>query len=432
MLFFAACRPEETALELTLDNAVVSSEENDQFLRIATGADVAWTLNVLQGSEWCTVTPSTGIGTKNSVRVLVSENNATEQRTAIISVTAGNTTQSVQLTQEKMTLLSVTVGHTEIISAAASLPIQIKTKETWTISVTQEENFCSVTPATGTGNATVTAAFTQNTGTQQRVATINISIATDDVSVAIRQLAPGEVLGGTRIEQTIPNRMELPVVDNKRWYIEHLYYAMEYDTAQRHSVWVAYVLNAAYLQKRVSRSDAWAQDPQIPYEFSSTRADFSGYDRGHLLPSADRVFSYEANAETFYYSNMSPQLGAFNQRIWANLEIKVREWAGASDCDTLYIVTGGAIKAGIATIQKGNGMVTIPRYYFKALLKRKGNAFDAIAFWMENTSHSNNTVTHDYSITIRELEQKTGINFFPNLPNADVIESIRTTTKWPL
>ncbi len=238
-------------------------------------------------------------------------------------------------------------------------------------------------------------------------------------------------------------RMELPVIKNERWYVEHrnpdssVNYAMEYDTAQKHSVWIAYTLLRSHMASG-NRTDAWAQDPIIPIKFQPVRSDFSGYDRGHLCPSADRNANTTINRITFYYSNMSPQVGSFNQQIWNNLEGKVRNWAKASDCDTLFVVTGGAINPGIETLgTNGAGKITVPKYYFKALLKRKGNTFDAIGFWMENKSHTSmptgNTVTHTYSMTIDELEELTKIDFFPNLRSLEqTVESTRNTSKWPL
>ena len=242
-----------------------------------------------------------------------------------------------------------------------------------------------------------------------------------------------------------PHRLELPEIRDQNWLIQHTYYALEYDTAQRHSIWVAYVFNAHYNQKNTTRTNAWTFDPLIPRQYqslSSPSQTFPGYDRGHLIASEDRVFSEKANRETFYFSNVSPQLGWFNQQIWANLESAVRKWAQADDCDTLYVVTGGAINPGIEIIGKleTRNNVTIPKYYFKALVKRKGDTFDGIAFWLENKRHESTKITHEYSMTIRELEQLTGINFFPNLKYAipskpkleDLVETTRDTTKWRL
>ncbi|MDR0438168.1 MAG: DNA/RNA non-specific endonuclease [Bacteroidales bacterium] len=244
----------------------------------------------------------------------------------------------------------------------------------------------------------------------------------------------------TTAQQT---RLEIPQLKDTNWFIQYNHYALEYDTAQRHSIWVAYVFHDDYNQKNVSRTDAWAFCPIIPKEYqslSSKSQTFPGYDRGHLIASEDRVFSELANKETFYFSNMSPQLGWFNQQIWKNLETAVRKWA--KDCDTLYVVTGGAINSGIEVIGKleNRNNVTIPKYYFKALVKRKGDTFDGIAFWLENKRYENSKITHEYSMTIRELEELTGINFFPNLKYVistkpeleNVVETTRDTKKWKL
>jgi len=220
---------------------------------------------------------------------------------------------------------------------------------------------------------------------------------------------------------------------------------MEYDTAQRHSVWVAYVFHSDYNQKNVKRSDAWAFDPVIPKEFQSLQSKsqtYPNFDRGHLIASEDRVFDLDANKTTFYYSNMSPQVGCFNQKIWKNLEEAVRKWAQATDCDTMYVVTGGAINPGVETLGtlETRNNVAIPKYYYKALVKRQGDSFNGIAFWLENRCYEYSKITHEYSITIRELEEKTKINFFPYLKYVlpdkpwleDSVEMKRDTGKWPL
>ena len=256
-----------------------------------------------------------------------------------------------------------------------------------------------------------------------------------------------ELQTDTLIVNYIPGRIELPEIKDMQWLIEHSSYTMEYDTAQRHSLWVAYKFYSDYNVKNVSRSDAWAFDPKIPRQYQSLNSktqtfSYAGYDRGHLCASEDRVFSLDANEETFYFSNMSPQLSWFNQQIWKNLEEKVRKWAQAADCDTLYVVTGGAINPGVETLgvlmERNN--VTIPKYYFKALVKRQGDTFDGIAFWLENKKYNSNKVTHEYSMTIRELEEKTGINFFPYLRYVlpgnpaleDSVETKRDIGKWSL
>jgi endonuclease G len=249
---------------------------------------------------------------------------------------------------------------------------------------------------------------------------------------------------------------------------------LEFDTAQRSSIWIAYVFNNYFNQTNTSRpaQDPWQYDPQIPrqyqwaYPFTPTDPPnfrnfptLPGYDRGHLVASADRLFSRAANDETFYISNISPQVGRnFNQSIWANLEGKVRKWANASDCDTLYVVTGVAINRpgtifhvngtpqvfdGVDIIGKmsSRNNVTIGKWWYKALVKRKGDEFTGIAWWFENRNHTETTVTnYSNAMSIRDLEFLTGINFFPKLryalpgnPNLENdVETTYDVNKWPL
>ncbi len=275
--------------------------------------------------------------------------------------------------------------------------------------------------------------------------TTTILLCTLLLFLSCKQTTTNTIPPNTNTTNTIPNRIELPQVKNKQWFIQHTHYAMEYDTAQRHAIWVAYVFHEDYNKKSTQRTDKWAFDPQIPKEYQSLKnksQTYPAYDRGHLIASEDRVFSKSANEETFYFSNISPQLGWFNQQIWKNLEEKVRQWAKATDCDTLYVVTGGAINKGVEVIGKlpERNNVTIPKYYYKALIKRKGNTFHGIAFWLENKRHQTTKITHQHALTIRELEQKTKIDFFPNLKhvlpqNPNLEETVETKidlTKWEL
>ena len=119
---------------------------------------------------------------------------------------------------------------------------------------------------------------------------------------------------------------------------------------------------------------------------------------------------------------MTPQIGEnFNQSIWANLETMVRSWANNSD--TLYVVTGcvttGSQDYALDNVGK---KVTVPTAYYKALLRysnaktigKKG--YVACAFWLDHKEYSDITITKSYMLSIDELEDRLGIDFFVNLP----------------
>ena len=98
---------------------------------------------------------------------------------------------------------------------------------------------------------------------------------------------------------------------------------------QRHVAhWVAYPLNRGLISTG-SRTDLWDLNPKVPRQYQPVLLrGYSGgtFQRGHQLPSADR-YSYEANVQTFYGTNITPQRGALNENIWATLETTVRDWS---------------------------------------------------------------------------------------------------------
>jgi len=208
-------------------------------------------------------------------------------------------------------------------------------------------------------------------------------------------------------------------------------YCMEYNYIKFHSRWVAFYITAsnAFSGDGVVRSDygggpGFVVDKEIPTAYQTNKSDYNpNYDRGHLCASADRFYSQEANNQTFYYSNMSPQLNAFNAGIWMYLENKVRKWGYDRNlCDTLFITKGGTINSEdmiMSYTKTGTHKVAVPKYYFMALLAKKGNTYHAIGFLLEHRNNypSSKFGFEQYAMTIKELEKRTKIDFFPSLPD---------------
>ena len=239
---------------------------------------------------------------------------------------------------------------------------------------------------------------------------------------------------------------------------ETVTFSIEYDKSKRHSKWVAYTIDRSTAQKNWNRGD-WEKgdpfqpDPLLPKALRIGHANHrkDQYDRGHLCASEDRVYSKEANAHTFYYSNISPQLEAFNQRgPWHELEKRIREWGGCEEDtapigDTLYITKGGTIRDGefydsrgkhgviVKKINKMNGIV-VPAHYFVALVCRKANATNGIAFYLKHKDYGKKYQLADYAISIDSLETLTGIDFFCNFPDKieERFESRHDPTVWGL
>ena len=197
--------------------------------------------------------------------------------------------------------------------------------------------------------------------------------------------------------------------------------------------WTCYQMHSGNMVKNVVRKDAFAEDPDIPSKYRSTLNDYSGsgFSRGHLCPSADRLCSRDQNKQTFYLSNMQPQWQYHNGGIWQKFEDKIRVWAG--QCDTLYVVKAATIRSDQLYPQKCNNRLPVPKFFYMALLsyKKKTDSYEAIGIWTqqyenEDKDPDKEKELKDFVISIDELEERTGIDFFCNLP--DDIENTKERT----
>ena len=189
--------------------------------------------------------------------------------------------------------------------------------------------------------------------------------------------------------------------------------------------------------------DPFQPDPVLPENLRINSGDYDDwrYQRGHILGSADRLYSKEANGQTFYMSNIMPQLKAFNEQgIWWNLEDHLRSTYDTSSFrDTLYVVKGGTISAGNYTMVGNSSQLACPKYFFMAILAyakkyaKTNGGYYAIAFWMEHKGNADE-VSSKYAISIDELEKRTGIDFFCNLPDdiENAVESRYYLADWKL
>ena len=234
-------------------------------------------------------------------------------------------------------------------------------------------------------------------------------------------------------EVVVTKDLELPFFDDDAWVIVNKQgrYVLMYDTLYRQASWVAYLLTSSDIDtKKVERTNNFIPDPAVvsrgfPTAYTSHYTG-SGYDRGHLCPSADRAGSKDENKATFYLSNISPQTPALNRGIWKRLEEQVRDWA--LKYDSVYVATGGVLSEGLNTISGGVG---VPEYFYKALLTRRNGRFYSIGFIIPNAKHFSTDMTY-YAVSIDSLQRFTSIDFFHNLPD-DIemaVESVCPTEFW--
>ena len=142
-------------------------------------------------------------------------------------------------------------------------------------------------------------------------------------------------------------------------------YALSYNNARHGANWVSWQLNRSWLGSAPRQND-FRPDSTLPsswYRVSSSDYTGSGYDRGHMTPSADRTNTITNNSATFLMTNILPQAPDNNQGYWANLENYARSLVLNQEKE-LYIIAGGYGQQG--TIASGN--VAIPSRLFKIIV----------------------------------------------------------------
>lgn len=246
-------------------------------------------------------------------------------------------------------------------------------------------------------------------------------------------------------ETAVRLRLETPATKSGNLVVSHwsveggdsvMTYCLEYDPVKHHSRWVAFRFDGRTRANSVERKKydilpQYPEDPKLNGQNAiEDDARFNGYDHGHLCASADRLYSRTANDNTFYMTNMSPQIGHFNQYYWVVLEGLVQDLGksgkyGANFADTLYVVKGGTIDNADQILGYAcSNRMPVPKYYYMALLRVKNGAYSSIAFWMEHKDYGtvkpSLATIKQHCVSVQTLQNYTGIDFFHNLP--DVVE----------
>ena len=193
----------------------------------------------------------------------------------------------------------------------------------------------------------------------------------------------------------------------------------------------------------LKRPDDWDYNPQFsstlqPNLCDRSYVDTDTYSRGHVIPNASRNGIREMQLQTFYVTNSVPQIqNNFNGGIWANLEAALQSVAKT---ETIYIVTGsvlnkvGESKAVSYTTPKDDTSkkCAIPNYFYTVVLRvnKSGDSLSdaqAVGFWFEHKDYSNNAY-EDYTVSVNQIEEWTGFDFFVNLPDDLEAEAERNSS----
>lgn len=214
--------------------------------------------------------------------------------------------------------------------------------------------------------------------------------------------------------------------------IHHKYYSLSYKENGEIPEWVAYQMDRDMLNaKNVERSREFVEDPLVATK-SAHHRDYSnsGYTRGHMVPAGDMAFDTLAMRETFYMSNMTPQLRQFNNGIWKELEENVRDWTYKAG--NLYIISGPVLQNPIKTIGKSSKVI-VPSSFYKIIMDYTDPDKKAIAFVIPHAM--SDRPLQDYMVPIDEVEKLTGLDFFSSMINDSEEESMESKidpNKWPI
>lgn len=338
-------------------------------------------------------------------------------------------------------VLAVSVKNQTVESPAGQIFVSVVSDGAWTIGLADENggtdvSWASLNVDSGTGNKNnVILTYEANDGEDQRVLEIIVDNGASWSKCSFTQLGRDQLSVPVPVpdmDLTKTGWLELPSMENEDLgYYSHSFemkgrnyrnYSFGWSQKDLVALWVAYPLCSMYTNKTVSRTNEWNYDPLLGQEYSS--APFGGYGgwyaRGHQCPSADRLCSYEANAQTFYGTNIAPQLNQHNEGIWSALEGKVRNLANTSD--TTYVVTGCVVKGSEETTYDSDDKpMTVPVAYYKALLRYSKastlSTWAAAAFYTEHKDYGDYTPFKDLAMSVDELEDILGLDLFVNLPS---------------
>ena len=339
--------------------------------------------------------------------------------------------------------ISVSLKNPKVSSDPGTQFLDVKCSGDWTLTLVEDDaqpEWASLSVDSGTGDkSNVRFSWKTNSTEVDRTLTIVLDNGVKSSYCTFTQYAgeyrPDDTPDNEdpvqtgNVDLTKTGWMELPSMDNPDLgYFTHSFkmdgktyrnFSFGWSQKDRVALWVAYPLCKLYTNGSAGRTNAWALDPLLGDLSAAPFGGYAGsYARGHQLPSADRQCCDEANAQTFYGTNMTPQLNEHNEGIWSALESKVRTIASGSD--TTYVVTGVIVSASSKKEKDSyNNSVTIPDAYFKVLLRYSKSStlgqWNAAAFYLEHRKYSEN-LGKQHSMSVDELEAMTGIDFFANLP----------------
>lgn len=311
--------------------------------------------------------------------------------------------------------------------------VYVEANGSWTLALEEVgeggTSWARLDKTTGSGNKTVVMSYDYNGSDDAR--SLSVVLTGEDGTIVTKGFVQAGITSGPVAPEKRPGWLELPQETSTLTYYNHSFsyggsryrnYSFGWDASSRLALWVAYPLCGFYTKGNSGRTDAWGFDPNVPVSQQAdlTKSYRGNYDRGHQIPSADRLVCSQANVQTFYFTNMTPQRSAFNQGVWGSIEGTVRGWSSSSD--TLYVVSGCVVdsKSGYTTDAAGN-RCPIPAAYYKAVLRYSKSStvgyggYCGIGIYLDHNGSYSGSLTKKMVMSLSALEDKVGYKFFVNL-----------------
>lgn len=224
---------------------------------------------------------------------------------------------------------------------------------------------------------------------------------------------------------TIPcfAQYEIPIIPGEipQVVVEHTGYTVSFNTKHNNPNWVGWHLTKKRLIGPATRTDKFTKDRELPAKHRVGTSDYSytGYDRGHMCPAADNRWSIGAMAESFYMSNVCPQVPELNRRWWEHLEEACRRWVREDGAD-LYIICGPIYFSKSPQVIGRNIYIDVPNAFFKVILDTTLKR--SIGYLYKNSDKRQ--PMDDCRTTVDSIEELTGYDFFWQ------IDTDENSTEW--
>jgi endonuclease G, mitochondrial len=203
-------------------------------------------------------------------------------------------------------------------------------------------------------------------------------------------------------------------------------YVLLHSDQDKVPLWVCEKVELSEFSGKATRSNKFFAEPKIPKGKRAELGDYlgSGYDRGHMAPAGNQKAKQELQDQTFSLANMCPQAGALNQKIWRNLEDTTRDWV--KKLGPAYIITGplfydpkeespATANGAVEYTTIGKDKVAVPTHFYKIVVWKQGGDYRCVAFVMGNRAYANQFDFASNIKTIDWIEERSGIDFMPDL-----------------